>query len=336
MGVYFGRLFELMLKRGIKQETLCRACNISTKTLAGMRQGGMPSLVVLDKICNYLDCDFNDIMKHVKNDVADPLIGKQHIYNRTQACGVYRVALKEYMQKTGITLKEVSELSSLSVNTIKSLLVGKIISLNSCEALIEISEDFNILVNKKIRLFQQGISIENSAIVVARNKIEKFAGNPDTVALLKQAVINYMKTHRLEKKSYCERVGISIKAYENLMNNKAVIYSVVRKILDKLSDRVIIEIAECIDDTKPRLTLNNKFRPRNCNKCPAFDKERKECKLLYQITQKDNDEYYSAETCSKPRTHTAVYEEGQARNIEFKKPENVIYIPAKLGRWDED
>jgi len=49
-----------------------------------------------------------------------------------------------------------------------------------------------------------------------------------------------------------------------------------------------------------------------------------------------NGEYYSAETCSKPRSYTAVYEEGQARSIQFKKPDNVLYIPAKHDRWDED
>ena len=58
MGVYFGRLFDLMIKRNINQETLCQACNISTKTLAAMRRGMMPSMEVIDKICNYLDPRF--------------------------------------------------------------------------------------------------------------------------------------------------------------------------------------------------------------------------------------------------------------------------------------
>lgn len=335
MSVYFGRLFELLTKMGITQEALCKACNISPKTILGMKRGVLPSLEVIDKICNYLNCDFNDIMEHVKSDGYEPLIDKQLEANLTDLCGVYRVALKEYMQNNGLAVGDISKLSGLSINTIKSLLVGKIVSSKSCTILYSISKDFSLLVDEKILLYKNGVQLEDSAVIMARNKIEKFAGNADTIALLNQAVFEYRMEKFLDGKSFAEQIDVNVATLHKLMAGKAVTYTVIRKILDVLSDETIIKIAGKIDETKPISTLSNRFRPRNCNKCPAFDKERKECKLLYKVSQKDNGEYYSAETCSKPRSYTAVYEEGQARNIPFKKPENVVYIPAKFGRWDE-
>ena len=275
-------------------------------------------------------------MEHVKSDGYEPLIDKQLEANLTDLCGVYRVALKEHMQNNGFTVGEVSKLSGLSINTIKSLLVGKIVSSKSCSILYSISKDFSLLVDEKICLYKNGVQLENSAVIMARNKIEKFAGNTDTIALLNQAVFEYRMGEFLDGKSFAEQIGVNVATIDKLMAGKAVTYTVVRKILEVLSDETIIKISEKIDETKPISTLSNRFRPRNCNKCPAFDKERKECKLLYKISQKDNGEYYSAETCSKPRSYTAVYAEGQARSIPFKKPDNVVYIPAKHDRWDEN
>ena len=53
-----------------------------------------------------------------------------------------------------------------------------------------------------------------------------------------------------------------------------------------------------------------------------------------------NGEYYSAETCSKPRSYTAVYEEGQARSIQFKKADiqkkDEIYLGLVLFMCGKD
>ena len=333
MSVFFGRLFDLIVKRGITQEELCRACNISLKTFADMKRGISPSIEVLDSICDYLDCGFNDIMEHVRKEGYEPLIDKQIERNLTQGCSIFRVALKEYMKNTNCTIVEISQTSGLSINTINNLLVGKIISSASCMRLLAISKEFRVLVEEKNRLFNEGVELENSSVVIARNKIEKFAGNSDTVALLKNAVIDYMQKNCLDSKSYAEQIGIKVVTLENLIGGKAVIYTVLRKVLDTLSDKTIIEIAENIDETQPIVSLSTKFRPRNCTKCVAYDKDYKECRLLYKIEQKDS-EYYSAEPCSKPRTFTAVYEEGRARNIQFKKRNNVEFYPEKLNRWD--
>ena len=329
MGVYFGRLFDLMIKRNINQETLCQACNISTKTLAAMRRGMMPSMEVIDKICNYLDCDFADIMQHVKNDIADPLVGKQIDNNRMQGCSVYKVALKEYMKMTGVTVERVCTDTGLCINTVKGLLFDKIISLKSCIKLMQLSDDFVEILNEKAKLYQQGQPLEDSAVIMARNKIVKYAGDSDTVALLKVAASNFIEKKNLGKKACCEKIGISIQTFEKLMGGKAVSCSIIHKILDQLSEREIIEIAEKIDESKPCCKLNTKFRPRNCNKCPAFNNEFSECHLLYSIEKAETGEYYSSEPCSKPRTYTAVYEEGQKRNIQFKKPKNVEYFSTK-------
>lgn len=57
-------LFTLLLQRGLTKTQLREAVGIGTNTLAKLSKGEYVSMEVLDKICNYLDCDIQDIVKH--------------------------------------------------------------------------------------------------------------------------------------------------------------------------------------------------------------------------------------------------------------------------------
>ena len=73
MGVFFNPLFKKMSEENIKQFELQQYCQISTLTFAKMRRGECVSLETLIKICEYLECDFGDIMT-INPPQADPTV----------------------------------------------------------------------------------------------------------------------------------------------------------------------------------------------------------------------------------------------------------------------
>ena len=63
----YNKLLKLMIDRKISKGDLQKAIDVSPTTIAKLSNGGNVSLDVLDKICNYLDCEIEDIIEHIKN-----------------------------------------------------------------------------------------------------------------------------------------------------------------------------------------------------------------------------------------------------------------------------
>ena len=57
-------LFTLLVQKGMTKTQLREAIGIGTGTLAKMSKDEYVAMEVLDKICNYLECDIEDIIKH--------------------------------------------------------------------------------------------------------------------------------------------------------------------------------------------------------------------------------------------------------------------------------
>ena len=57
-------LFTLLVQKGMTKTQLREAIGIGTNTLAKMSKGEYVSMEVLDKICTYLDCNIEDVIKH--------------------------------------------------------------------------------------------------------------------------------------------------------------------------------------------------------------------------------------------------------------------------------
>lgn len=57
-------LFTLLVQKGLTKTQLREATGIGTNTLAKMSKGEYVTMEVLDKICNYLDCNIEDVIKH--------------------------------------------------------------------------------------------------------------------------------------------------------------------------------------------------------------------------------------------------------------------------------
>lgn len=57
-------LFTLLVRKGMTKTQLREAVGIGTATLAKMSKNEYVSMEVLDKICNYLECGIEDVIKH--------------------------------------------------------------------------------------------------------------------------------------------------------------------------------------------------------------------------------------------------------------------------------
>lgn len=58
-------LFKLLVEKGMTKTQLREATKIGTTTLAKMSKDEYVAMEVLDKICDYLNCDIEDVIEHL-------------------------------------------------------------------------------------------------------------------------------------------------------------------------------------------------------------------------------------------------------------------------------
>lgn len=66
MGISYNGLWKILIDENLQRKDLIEQLNISSSTFAKMSKGEPVSLVVLEKICDYLDCDIGDVMSFKK------------------------------------------------------------------------------------------------------------------------------------------------------------------------------------------------------------------------------------------------------------------------------
>jgi len=64
MTVSYIGLWKLLLEKGLQKQDLVDYAGLSSATVAKMGRGEPISNKVLEKICKYLDCNINDIMRY--------------------------------------------------------------------------------------------------------------------------------------------------------------------------------------------------------------------------------------------------------------------------------
>ena len=70
MAVSYKKLWKLLIDRDMKKKDLCAAAGISHASMAKFGKNENVTLPVLLNICEYLECDFGDIMEAVpENEV---------------------------------------------------------------------------------------------------------------------------------------------------------------------------------------------------------------------------------------------------------------------------
>ena len=67
MGVSYKKLWKLLIDKGFNKTTL-REAGIHPTSIAKMGRNEYVSMEVINKICNILNCDFGDIIEHIKDE----------------------------------------------------------------------------------------------------------------------------------------------------------------------------------------------------------------------------------------------------------------------------
>lgn len=69
MTVSYNGLWKMLIDKKMFKKDLAAELNISSATMAKMGKGENVSLDVLQKICDYMDCDIGDIMSFEKEEI---------------------------------------------------------------------------------------------------------------------------------------------------------------------------------------------------------------------------------------------------------------------------
>lgn len=67
MALSYKRLFKLLIDRNMKKKDLCKLADISTTSVSKLVKNQNVNTDTIDKICEALDCDVENIMEFVHN-----------------------------------------------------------------------------------------------------------------------------------------------------------------------------------------------------------------------------------------------------------------------------
>lgn len=148
MAVYYHKLWALLHEKKMTQKTLTEKTGISTATVFQMKRNEYVSLSVLDRIATALQCDFKDMITNVA-PFQEQSSGFGVVLDLHRNPALVRSALTDYMGQENLSVKEVLEITTLSLNTLKKLLHGGQISQNSCYKLLRLGTEFSGLILKK-------------------------------------------------------------------------------------------------------------------------------------------------------------------------------------------
>jgi len=71
MAISYNRLWKLLIDKKESVSELRKVAAIAPNTMTRMRKDQDVSMAVLGRICDVLDCDYGDIVEHVKDDTAE-------------------------------------------------------------------------------------------------------------------------------------------------------------------------------------------------------------------------------------------------------------------------
>lgn len=68
MAVSYKKLWKLLIDKDMKKGDLCARADISSASVTKMGKNGYVTTEILDKICNALDCNVEDIMEITQDE----------------------------------------------------------------------------------------------------------------------------------------------------------------------------------------------------------------------------------------------------------------------------
>ena len=69
--IVFDKLWVSMKNKGISTYRLREDCLLDSRTIKRLRTNGSIETKTLDKICNYLNCNVEDVLTHIKTETQD-------------------------------------------------------------------------------------------------------------------------------------------------------------------------------------------------------------------------------------------------------------------------
>lgn len=147
MAVYYHKLWKILKDRNMTQTDLANQVHISASTITKMRQDEYVSVEILSRICERLNCDYGDIITSVSSE-GEATDEMSRMVQTGEITPVGRNVLKQFMTDNNLSIAKVSEITTLSVNTIKSYLNGGEISSKSYIKLMRLGKEFNIRIGE--------------------------------------------------------------------------------------------------------------------------------------------------------------------------------------------
>ncbi len=74
--IKYYRLFDLLLRRGLKKTDLSTLAGLSSPTLAKLSKGAVITSETIDRICRALNCQPGDIMEYIPDEEDNPTCPK--------------------------------------------------------------------------------------------------------------------------------------------------------------------------------------------------------------------------------------------------------------------
>ncbi len=71
MPTSYNKMWKLLIDKRMSQADLRKASGLAPNTMTKLRRDEPVSLLVLDRICNILGCDYGDIIEHVRENTDD-------------------------------------------------------------------------------------------------------------------------------------------------------------------------------------------------------------------------------------------------------------------------
>ena len=74
MRVSYNKLWKLLIDKNMSASELRKGAGIAPNTMTRMRKNQDVSLAVLERICNYIECDFGDLIEYVEDNLKLPFL----------------------------------------------------------------------------------------------------------------------------------------------------------------------------------------------------------------------------------------------------------------------
>lgn len=71
MAFSYKPLWKLLIDRDMTKKQLMLVTGISKSTMDKMGRGEQVSMDIIDRICNYFDCDIEDVIVHISEEIID-------------------------------------------------------------------------------------------------------------------------------------------------------------------------------------------------------------------------------------------------------------------------